>query len=123
MTEASKPIETSKLAGLALDYWVAVADGQRAEKFSHEGRGWVRLVGVGVPYAPSTLWAQAGPIIEREHINLTCVWDPSPLHGPGPRWLARHPGPDGNGVLAMADTPLIAAMRAFVAAKLGPSVS
>jgi hypothetical protein len=118
MTDAPTPTETSKLAGLALDYWVAIGDGQRAEKFSHEGRGWVRLVGVGVPYSPSTLWAQGGPIIEREQMN---VWHRDDEEA-DMQWHACVSLPSGYEVTEDGPTLLIAAMRAFVAAKLGASV-
>ena len=56
----------------------------------------------------STDWAQGGPIIEREkiatawHITRWVAW----------RGVVEHPGP----------TPLIAAMRCYVAAKLGDEV-
>jgi hypothetical protein len=63
----------------------------------------------GVDYHYSTDWAQGGPIIERE--KMTLEWT-------GEDWMAyiRHDeeyfGP----------TPLIAAMRCYVASKLGDAV-
>lgn len=62
---------------------------------------------------PSTDWAQGGPIIEREWIDLHCVNDSL--------WEAECPAPCG---LAMQNgpTPLIAAMRCYVASKLGADV-
>lgn len=61
-------------------------------------------------FAPSSNWAQGGPIIERERIEL--------LAGPDAGWNAVAPVfVDGIG-----PTPLIAAMRAFVKSKLGDRV-
>ena len=70
-----------------------------------------------VPYSPSTDYAQGGPIIEREEIgvrrNAPCSdsrqWEASPsitAKGAGGKY--------GYGC-----TPLIAAMRCYVASKLG----
>ena len=59
----------------------------------------------------STNWAQGGPIIEREGIELLC-------ETVGFRWVAMpQKGPEWSG-----PTPLIAAMRCFVASKLGDEV-
>lgn len=68
-----------------------------------------------MPYwIPCTDWAQGGPIIEREGIDLA---SPSPI---APEWCAmfwrlsnKQSGP----------TPLIAAMRCYVASKLGNDIS
>ena len=67
----------------------------------------------------STDWAQGGPIIEREEIALRfepkCDWLFVP---PQATWLANYEGVgewDGP-------TPLIAAMRCFVASRLGDEV-
>lgn len=60
---------------------------------------------------PSTDWEQGGPLIEREGIALwpngTAPWDASVLNG---KYVESGP------------TPLIAAMRCFVASKLGDEV-
>lgn len=59
----------------------------------------------------STNWAQGGPIIERERL---CVYD----YG-GDQW-----GCDDNlSPRSIGPTPLIAAMRCYVASKLGDEVS
>jgi len=74
----------------------------------------------GRMYSPSTNWERGGPIIEREEIglkrNAPCStgreWEASPsitAKGAGGKW--------GYG-----PTPLIAAMRAYVASKLGNEV-
>lgn len=61
-------------------------------------------------YSPSTDWAQGGPIIEREEISVT-----APMDGPE-GWKA---SPPGAGRSMRGTTPLIAAMRAYVASKFG----
>ena len=94
-------MKTSELTGAALDWAVARCEGH----------------GIGVLddpwFAPSTNWAQGGPIIEREWVDLHCVNDSL--------WEAECPAVGG---LAMQNgpTPLIAAMRCYVASKLGDEV-
>lgn len=73
-----------------------------------------------VPWAPSTDWAQGGPIIEREQIQLTPE---------GWRWGAYTQIEEGDGddIVAIqcveyGSTLLVAAMRCFVASKLGDEV-
>ena len=61
----------------------------------------------------STSWAQGGPIIEREKIDLNC-WA---FHSVP--WKA---GIDGE-FEAVGPTPLIAAMRCYVVSKLGDTVA
>lgn len=68
-------------------------------------------------YSPSTDWEQGGPIIEREQITLEPVSHDE--HGDG--WLAtRIEGPAV--CMEFGPTILIAAMRCFVASKLGDEV-
>lgn len=62
------------------------------------------------PYRPSVDWATGGPIIERERIAVVHLGD---------SWLAECPNDAGR---AKGDIPLIAAMRAYVASKLGDEV-
>jgi hypothetical protein len=61
---------------------------------------------------PSTNWAQGGPIIEREEISIGKADEPEWWAFKG--WKAENgtPGP----------TPLVAAMRCYVASKLGDEV-
>ena len=66
----------------------------------------------------STDWAQGGPIIEREKIDMSVQF-----YG----WVAHHGKYRGKEMnqpyhTHKADTPLIAAMRCFVASKLGDDV-
>jgi hypothetical protein len=65
-------------------------------------------------YHPSINWSQGGPIIEREGI---CVFLRSPHWPENNRWSARQE--DGA---SLGSTPLIAAMRCYVASKLGDEV-
>ena len=75
---------------------------------------------IGVNFAPSTDWKQGGPIIEREHI--TTMFD-GQEHCAG---ICEMVGCGGDPVfpnrLYSGTTPLIAAMRCYVASKLGDEV-
>jgi hypothetical protein len=94
-------IKTSDLKELALDYVVGSLHGYLMNPATRSS-AWI---------AYSTDWAQGGPIIEREKIEIFIrdeEWfayssrsTPEDFHGP---------------------TPLIAAMRCFVASKLGAEV-
>ena len=107
-------IRTSELAGAALDWAVAKCEGIETAKFKESPN---LFFGGGFDkYAPSTNWAQGGPIIEREKMALAMYED---------FWLAT------MGELSMAHiddteaygpTPLIAAMRCYVASKLGEEI-
>lgn len=68
----------------------------------------------GEHYAPWKNWAQAGPIIERNWLHLTTYND---------HWVGQIADdvPDGYHY-AEGETPLIAAMRCYVASKLGDEV-
>jgi hypothetical protein len=142
-------MKTNELTGALLDYWVARALGYR---FWKETRGasdpytlcvlqkpgdrepWMRtqnwkaakeryteahafddiqvgFFGAGVP-AFSADWAQGGPIIERENISLR--------HEVHCGWGAHVSGQISES--CFEPTPLIAAMRAYVASKFGDEV-
>jgi len=93
-------MKTSELTGLALDWAVAKCEGYRLD-----------LVPEG-SYAPSTDWSQGGPIIEREKMGIsreTLAY----------QWLACS---YGTRTARSGPTPLIAAMRCYVASKLGDEV-
>lgn len=78
------------------------------------------LWGEGIPrFAYSSSWSQGGPIIEREGIAL---------HG-NPAWCAQysvavraHHGGYRGYFRRVGPTPLIAAMRCFVASRLGATI-
>lgn len=96
-------MKTSELTGAALDWAVVKADGVEDIDFV-----WPRLR----RYSPSTDWSQGGPIIEREEIAL---------------WPDEEGGffasaDEGRGRDYRGSTPLIAAMRCYVASKLGDTI-
>jgi hypothetical protein len=75
------------------------------------GKNFLKVYGVArnKHLHPSTDWSQGGPIIERERISIT--------HQVG-RWAAQ----TDDDLFAYGPTPLIAAMRCYVASKLGDEV-
>lgn len=106
--------KTSQLDGVLLDAAVAMAEGDKLPDYwldPDDGTPWLRPG--REEWHPSERWDQGGPLIERERIRLE----------PGARdtgnWLAFS---DGHSVFMIAPTPLIAAMRAYVASKLGEEV-
>jgi hypothetical protein len=116
---ATMRVKTSEAKDKVLDYLVAKAEG--LEVWQEPDGIYLREGGeVGFMFRPSTYWAQGGPIIEREEIgikrNSPCSdgrqWEASPsitAKGAGGKW--------GYG-----PTPLVAAMRCYVASKLGDEV-
>jgi hypothetical protein len=121
-------ISASKLSGPALDWAVATCDGYtcycpETEKIlpPRKGYGWVALCDLNY----QSDWAQGGPIIEREGIDIQQVFGGYEGSFAAPvGWKAmRHvAGGAINPKLFIAATPLIAAMRCFVASKLGDEV-
>lgn len=98
------------LQGRALDWAVAKANDHKV--IIRDG-ALFETYHIYARYNPSVLWSQGGPIIERERITL----GPTPKEG---EWYARSivfPPVYWGG-----PTPLIAAMRCFVAYKLGPNI-
>jgi len=68
-------------------------------------------------FRPSTNWAQGGPIIEREWLDVT----PWPNESDEDlRWQCKQH--DSIDCVAFGPTPLIAAMRCYVASQLGDEV-
>ena len=108
-------IKTSELTGPALDWAVAKCAGE--EVFMDAGElevlGYSQWTTDG--YKPSTLWAQGGPIIEREFITIMALEDGGWTASVGELWVAEEGGICGP-------TPLIAAMRCYVTSKLGDEV-
>ena len=102
-------MNTHQLVGAALDWAVAKAEG-----YLDMGVAYIRNGVVDVfyfdNYSPSTDWAKAGLIIERERINLWC-------NGTGD-WEAKQYGKH----VMWASTPLVAAMQCYVSTKLGDEV-
>ena len=97
-------MKTSELIGEALDWAVLKAQGQDFTNFN------IKYMDA---YPFSTDWAQGGPIIERECIDLQYQGGDSDI------WAADMCGNESS---VYGNTPLIAAMRCYVASKLGDEV-
>jgi len=129
--------KVSELEGALLDAAVAKAEGWTRDQ--EDPDGWwspdgkmacsitERGIASGYGFHPAHFWSDGGPIIERERIATYSALD---------RWSAVLPDEDAGAYLGNCDyidvncmdygftgpTPLIAAMRAFVASKLGEEV-
>jgi len=108
-------MKTSELTGATLDWAVEVANDPSLVWGDTIGLHWAsHTIVIPALKKPdcyrhsSTDWAQGGPIIEREGINLV------KMHGHG--WHA------DCGKVATGPTPLIAATRCYVASKLGDDI-
>jgi hypothetical protein len=111
-------MKTNELTGAALDWAVAkcVPDDTLAIYFDED---------TGEPlehddwqdnqtYSPSTNWAQGGEIIEREGIQIQ-------RHASG--WIALPPDTEfSEEAYQEGETPLIAAMRCYVASNFGDEI-
>lgn len=95
-------MKASELTGAALDWAVAQCEGISVRNGFDDN-------------CPeySTSWSQGGPIIEREGISINSHLD-------GYEWFARNYW--GLNEQA-AETPLVAAMRCYVASNLGDEVN
>jgi hypothetical protein len=103
-------MKTSELTGPALGWAVAKAAGYKPRVYSTQSiRAELPTGGVIAPFMPGFRWDQGGPIIERERINLEPFTDIN-----GEQWSA-----DGAWD---SPTPLVAAMRCYVASQLGDEV-
>lgn len=114
-----KSIKTADLTGPALDWAVAKCGGVNDEAFRlyYEPTESTDYDSHGYPeFHYSTVWAQGGPIIEREGMHVDCL-----RQGKNPVWEA-WPYASGTKDIQQGPTPLIAAMRCYVAAKLGDEV-
>lgn len=116
-------IKTSKLIGDALDWAVQAAqyDYPLDEVWEYRNDA----------FKPSTNWAQGGPIIEREGLGLEydrewmydpAAQDPDDEPDNGDRWRADYNVGGYQHLSEYGPTPLIAAMRCYVASKLGDEV-
>ncbi len=102
-------MKTTKLNGDLLDYWVYRVDGGKdtlTEFYAAKYQG---------RHAYSTEWNFGGPIIERERIHIAFVHDKQ-------QWRADARGNTNAPALGYGPTPLVAAMRAYVAKKCGEEV-
>ena len=113
-------MKTSELQGAALDWAVALAEGEDYScnmpeiignqlYYSHHGEV--------CEYSPSTQWALGGPIIERERIAVLCPTTGDFFDARDTKTFRLHP------VYSRGATYLEAAMRCYVASKLGDEVA
>jgi hypothetical protein len=131
-------MKISELTGAALDYWVAKAEGyvmDRPIDMQMIKGGHRVLVGpqqgdaIRYQYSPSTDWAQGGPIIHKNVIEI------KPVRPSGKTWYAIKtigvPGHIVDGTIDMSKmrvfrgkgiTPLEAAMRCFIVGIYGDEV-
>lgn len=102
-------IKTSELIGSALDW--AVAKCLPDDEYLFDPHPYL-LDENGQPdyFEPSTDWAHGGPIVERERISLR--------DDGGDEWEAD----DHIHATMHGPTPLVAAMRCYVASKLGEEI-
>ena len=111
-------IKTSELQGAALDWAVAEAIGRTVHATVHYSgvNEYGRVASSSAidlsEFSPSTNWSQCGPLIESAGVLIGHYLD---IGG----WYADLEGP---AVYRDGPTPLIAACRAIVAAKLGDEV-
>lgn len=94
-------MKVSELSGFALDWAVAKCEGLDY---------WQPEIGPSQPEYSSN-WAEGGPIIERERIDVYGF--------DGEQWGAE----DNFRSRQYGDTPLVAAMRCYVASKLGEEIT
>jgi hypothetical protein len=108
-------MKTSELTGAALDWAVAKCEEVEymAEAYEQEIPFFYREEATRY----STNWSQGGPIIEREGITAIHFGDDWQDD-----WQARRGDGHWQGELVGGPTPLIAAMRCYVASKLGDEV-
>ena len=106
-------MKVSELSGFALDWAVAKCEGLLCFGYRTDGERFaVKNGDSGIGrFMPSTDWAQGGPIIERERIDVYGF--------DGEQWGAE----DNFRSRKYGDTPLIAAMRCYVASKLGEEIT
>ena len=111
-------VRTQDLIETALDWAVAKCEGYAATikltdvVYVHPNGEWHH----NGNWIPSTNWAQGGPIIERERIGL------DQFKGHECRAYLGTPVQYEHAMFAPEGEPLIAAMRCYVASKLGDEV-
>jgi len=109
-------IKTQNLTLLQLDYAVAKANDTMV-RIGSSGTVYAFKSGNPVMWNPSDSWAQGGPIIERERIELKI-----PEAKEFGQWMALIADASGDYIHRSGPTPLIAAMRCFIQSRLGDEV-
>jgi hypothetical protein len=111
-----KTVKTAELIGPALDW--AVAKAIDLEDETLDPLTWVETAHPSGCYSFSTDWSQGGPLIDKIGGFELKVWLEST---PETKCEAHVHSYEGNWIV-FGPTPLIAAMRCLVAAKLGDTV-
>jgi hypothetical protein len=130
-------MKTAELIGPALDWAVAKCEGLLERGSAPLGAAVCKISGGRViltfyahddnEYEPSTYWSQGGPIIERENISVNRMF----CDGKPYCWAANTHDLEydeigefieGSDHAMDGPTPLVAAMRCYVASKLGGEV-
>jgi len=127
------PVNVAELSNQALDYAVALCEGLQIQsdpmgflkdaphseqagfwvwEDGLRGRKWLIGATGNVGYSPSSDWVHGGEIINRKRIALT------PPDESDPHWTASHVTRE----VYSGNTPLIAAMRAYVASIYGTRI-
>jgi hypothetical protein len=117
-------IKTSELQYVALDWAVAKCLGHRVvENYGAYIRIYLpdqKQSMYTLTFCPSAEWSQGGPIIEREKISLR--YDCIDIGNGTCGWVAESWDKSGEHFEENGPTPLIAAMRCYVAGMLGDEV-
>ena len=114
-------IKVSEATGATLDWMVAKCEGWELKPNPHRFDSSPILSKNGFDniwfngYKPSKDWAQGGPIIEREKIDLMSYLERADLNM---SWRSCMTGTKAY----YGPTPLVAAMRCYCASKLGDEV-
>jgi len=115
-------MKTSDLTGAALDWAVAKCEGWPMDIWYDEDQMPMIRDDEVPEWKPSTDWAQGGPIIEREKIDL---FTEKPTNESWIASVARHQNGlrlTGWRLHQYGPTPLSAAMRCYVSFRLGDTV-
>jgi hypothetical protein len=112
-------VKISELCGAQLDYAVAKCEGLSDSAYMPlHNEGFSIVLADGVIFTPSRDWHQGGPIIECIGGFELKIWLEST---PETQCEAHIHNYDGDWI-AFGPTPLIAAMRCYVASKMGDEV-
>jgi len=112
-------VKVEDLVGEKLNHWVAKAEGLVLGKWLEEDTWYKQpskreyIICKAKHWEPSSVWAQGGPIIDRERIKV----DPG-----GAEWTASMSRDNCVQYIHVGETALIAAMRCFVASRYGDEV-
>ncbi|ASP07888.1 TPA: phage protein NinX family protein [Pseudomonas aeruginosa] len=131
-------VKTCELEGAALDWAVAMAEGEEVivhdiGQYRYDVRGGIHCCKYGCTfgprsiteeverYEPSDSWAQGGPLIEKHRFEFE--WIGSDWHGEPLRFFTACGCDMPADATSAGPTHLIAACRAIVRAKLGETIN